>query len=290
MGSRGWSRAKFRVADADGIVAYQSQFNDNGDIVSLNFLDAVGRPGRTRAGYSKIEFSYDAFGNRTRTATFDIDGKPFVAADGFAETRQSYDKWGNPELLTFFDATGLPTRTKSGEFKIRRKSDERGWLREEAYLDENDKPVLSTDGWAMYRYEYDSESNIVRVRFFDARGALLAQIVKTYKDGLLVREVYLDTLDRPLTLASGNSGVTMSYRNGLEVERVFLDSGSFGLMKPSPQGDRRLRNAGCGSLVPKALSADRCRTQTDLRRMRKSRFLRTLVLPGRLTGRVGGWR
>ena len=167
------------IAADDGIATIVQQYNEQGEVVSRTFLDAAGAPARTREGYSAVRISYDAVGNETGYAGFDADDKPVVRPDGYADVRYTYDKRGNIELIEYFDATGRPTRIKNGSSRARRKSDARGWLREIVYLDENDKPVLTTGGSTMDRYQYDTESNITRLQFFDVKGALYVQTVKT---------------------------------------------------------------------------------------------------------------
>ncbi len=209
--------------NADGITIAEAEYNEHGDAISWRILDAAGRPTRSRYGYSKRVIEYDAVGNETSYKYYDENDKPFTLEDGYFEIRRSFDKHGNIELISYYDTAGRLTRIKSGEAQFRQKYDKRGWVEEVSFLDEDGKPVRTTGGMAGFRNEYDAESNIVSRTYFNTKGGVWLKRVVTFVDGLPRREVYKDESGRPFPLPRGYSGLEMSYRNGLETERVFLD-------------------------------------------------------------------
>jgi hypothetical protein len=211
------------MADVNGVVGNVATYDARGNLLTSGIVAADGRPALAQTGFSIVTYENNAVGNQTRRTFRDLDARPVVWSGGYAEVRYVYDKRGNMELETYHDAAGRLTRARGGESKIRGTYDQRGWLLEEAYLDENDQPVFTSRRASKERYAYDADSNRALVQSFDAKGALYAQTARTYEDGLLVREVYLDASDRSVA-RDGHNGISVAYRNGLEVERVYLDA------------------------------------------------------------------
>jgi PDZ domain len=210
------------MADVDGIVGSVATHDARGSLLTFGFVTANGSPALAQTGFSSVAYDNDAAGNQKRRTYRDLGGKPVIWFGGYAEVRYAYDKRGNMELETYHDTAGALTRARGGESKILRTYDQRGWLLDEAYLDENDKPVFTSRRASKEHYAYDAESNRTLVQSFDAKGALYAQTVRTYENGLLVREVYRDAFDRPV-VRDGYSGISMAYHNGQETDRVYLN-------------------------------------------------------------------
>jgi YD repeat-containing protein len=223
---------------SNGTIGERMQLTDSGGFASAQLVDGAGQPTTRSDGVSRVDYSYDAVGNREKTRYVEIDGKP---SRHIAEERIAYDPHGNRVLEQYFDADGRLTRLRNGAAQRRWKYDDRGQVEELTYLDEDGNPVLITDGHAIVRDSYDNDSNIVRREFLDTRGNLIERVERQYSNGFLEHESYWDGSGRPHVRGDGYAGLHISYREGREIERVFLDAGGHPVR--TKQGYAKLRTS-----------------------------------------------
>lgn len=130
----------------------------------------AGKPAHDK-GAHLVKREYDAAGNVTLDATFDVDGKPASpVGDAVFSTTFSYDAFGNTLEVRYRGKDGLPVRVGRGFAAAYRFAyDDKGRRIEERHLDPDGNLMRSAWGASIFRYAYDpTTGSLIEEAGFDA--------------------------------------------------------------------------------------------------------------------------
>ena len=132
----------------------------------------------SRDGNYRGEAEYDSQGRMTRIVFLDRDGKPFRIPDGYAAIRTTYDAAGNAAGLAYYDENDRAVCNKDGYAAMRIANDTDGNMVEVGFLDAEGRPVRSAaTGAATVRIGYDVHGERRSVTELDERGIVLRAMV-----------------------------------------------------------------------------------------------------------------
>lgn len=131
--------------NSEGTTGHKCKYNNLGLIAERINIGVDDRPVQDADGHYKVEYSYDSKSNLSKLAFYDADGKNlFLDNDGVAGYDYKYDDFGNIVEKTSFD--------------------------------ENAKICDSSNGICRISNTYDNNCNLVKVRYFNSDGSLIAGI------------------------------------------------------------------------------------------------------------------
>jgi eukaryotic-like serine/threonine-protein kinase len=249
-----------RMNDEAGNAELRKSYDDSGDVIAEEALDAAGRPiDFKRLGYQRFTCKYDDRGNCAEATAWHADGSSYLTG-GLCQSRKlSYDNRGNlvkevclrsdgqpigsgeikydkdDRLIEemYFDRAGRPApEPDDGAFRLTLTRDAEGNVTETAFFDENGKPTLGFNGFHKAISKFDSGGHEIRTEFRDKDGKLVAieggyaAVEREYDPrGNEVRTSYFGIDNRPV--ANRNEGFAIKQTSfdacGRETESKFLD-------------------------------------------------------------------
>lgn len=146
-------------ANFDGWVQRTRQYDGSGNIVEELYLDENGKPCLLQnLGYAGWRKSFE--GDSTTTFYLDADGKPTRTKDGWSGTRETRDLQGNVEKLEYLDLDGSRFEACSGCAEIVSSFDETGNATNVVYLDAKGNAVPAGDNHSFgKRHLFDEFGN-----------------------------------------------------------------------------------------------------------------------------------
>ena len=222
------------------IAIRKMEYDLNGRLSEISFLNSMFRPVNNKEGYAKQVFSYDAQGRILETfyygknlkptpnqlgctlvkrtynesseilteACLDENEKPTLDIQNVATNVMTYNQWGFKKQLTMFGENKLLTLNSDGFAKVIFESDMRGNILSESYFGTDGKPINVMGNAVKNTYKYDDLGNVIQQSFWDELGSLTeidgAAILKNDYDhlGRNTQEYYLDKTGQP-TLPKG---------------------------------------------------------------------------------------
>ena len=155
-----------------GIYGTRNTYDENGNLILLEYLDAEGQLALCRGGYAFSVFHVDAAGQLLREECRDTDGNLICGSGNVAIAEYTYDTFGNVIQTSIFDENGMPCY-HSGGYSTVSCVYEDGNLVSESYFDTNGQPMLCNDYYHQVRYDYDRTGNVLRWSYYDTEGNLL---------------------------------------------------------------------------------------------------------------------
>ena len=115
-------------SDEDGFakVTINIKFDDQRNIIELNFYDSDGEKCFNKDRYSKLIQITDKRGNLVEEAYYGADGKPILNNEGIAKWTAEYDERGNQTEEAYYGTDGKLTLNNEGIAKWTAKYDDRG--------------------------------------------------------------------------------------------------------------------------------------------------------------------
>ena len=169
-----------RYYDTDGqLTAYaedtyaiqKNEYDEKGNRVKVWYFDEDEKPVACEEGWASSSYEYDGMGRVIRQLFFDVKGNPTDPDTMVPEGVVQYDKWGNAVYLAAMDGNGkLIINPKTGWSIKRTEYDLKGNTTSETCFDTGDKPTDCSDGYHKTVYEYDGNSQLVKMYFLDKEG------------------------------------------------------------------------------------------------------------------------
>ncbi len=131
--------------------AKRNEYDENGNVSGITFLDQFGEPMMTRLGYAKIKQLYyppDSLDkNRIEYEFyFDENDQPVSLSLGQYGVHKEYNREGLNSALIYLDAKGNPLVTTKGYTRIERTFYADKTIATEKYYDLNGKPFALSEG------------------------------------------------------------------------------------------------------------------------------------------------
>lgn len=218
------------------IAIREMEYDLNGRLSEISFLNSMLRPVNNKEGYSKLVISYDAQGRileafhygedlkptpnqlgctlvkRTYNenseilteACLDDNEKPTLDIYNVAKSVMAYNQWGFKEQLTMLGEDNRLTLNSDGFAKVVFETDMRGNTLSESYFGIDGKPIRIEGDAVKNTYKYDDQGNVIEQSFWDELGNRteidgLAIFKNDYDDlGRHTQEYYLNKMGQPI--------------------------------------------------------------------------------------------
>lgn len=167
------------------------------------YYDDQGKPVQRRyVGYYAVLREKDNKGNTIKIQYLDNAGKPVIISDGYAEERREINEYNQTIKTLYYDIIGQPVYTERYGYGKEYQYDEKGRISKITFLNSDNKPIITSQGYAMVirYYQEDSQKNRTESEF------------------------YYDELGNPVSLSMNQFGVYKEYdKNGQEIVLTYLD-------------------------------------------------------------------
>jgi serine/threonine-protein kinase len=158
---------------ASGYIGMQYEYDPNGYISSLTYIDENGQPAVGGGGYTRVVYENDAKGNNLVTQYFDIDNQPYETSYGYAKVVNEYDSLGNCISAFYYDKTDSLCLSSAGIAGRRREYNAQNRVTKVLYYGTDNQPAENTDGIFGIEWVYDSRGNEIQWRYYEADGKTL---------------------------------------------------------------------------------------------------------------------
>lgn len=208
----------------DGIARYTQRRDDRGNAVEVAYFDAAGKPVADKQGVARITRTYDEHGRLVEESYFDADARPVRLRTVFMGATLKYDDRGNKVEETYhvrlfldfrvvsrfdarddmieseqglFDSTGLLPRLRE---LARHDYDARDREIVTTYHDDDGRPVVGKDGYAVAARAYDDHDRVIEQTFYGLYGRLAMSRADHYARAVFEydargREIHRTTYD-----------------------------------------------------------------------------------------------
>lgn len=188
----------------DGVASIKSDYDEVGNLTSVVYEDATGKPILSQSGYAMMQQEYDQYnctkrsyyderfkpcfhkkgrsvlrikydsrGNAIEWSNFDDKGNLCLEQNCYAIQRCRYDLRGSRVERSYYDELGRPCFHRNGHSILQMKYDSRGSLIERASYDKNENLCLNKSGRAVERFFYDEKGKCIRAEYYGKDGKTL---------------------------------------------------------------------------------------------------------------------
>lgn len=184
-----------------GIHQQVNEYDDYHRLISCKSLNTKGNRCINSQEYCcEARYSYDTRGNITTVECIDTEGKPCVCKDGYATIKYVYDNYGNCIEVSYWGINDEPIYINMCT-SIQHDYFPNGLLKEDRYYDDRGNLCLNNDWYAIRRYDYDINGNVISVSYYntDTIPCLIRDELVSRKDfeydanGNFVKETFFDT-------------------------------------------------------------------------------------------------
>lgn len=174
---------------SSGYAGLSRSYDQQGNILSEEFLDETGHLVDQLNGYAREERLYDDNNNLICQKYFNAQGEPVVIYAGYSEIRKTYDGYRRVIKEEYY-ALGVPAVQPAGHTAIENAYDEEGYLIVRRYLDADGALIRRVDGYSEARWIPDENETTRNVSFYtedgesvSIEGINLIRDMKTGPDG-----------------------------------------------------------------------------------------------------------
>lgn len=211
-------------------VAYE--YDENGYVKQIAFLDTEEKPITVSTGISIIRFENDLKGNFLREEYFDMENKPCENIYGYAKIIAGYNPAGNLTSVFYRDSQDSLCLTMSGIAGSRNEYDEKNRHTKQVFLGTDGEPCEDINGIITTKYDYDLNGNLIKMTHLSADEKELKQNTNRvagckfeYTDGYTTQIEYFNEKEAITSIASmGFAKKTFVYNEyGDLKEEAFFD-------------------------------------------------------------------
>ena len=197
--------------DVNGVAGWDAVRDDRGNLIERTYVGRGGAPSAGHLDRAIERFEYDRDGRQIAEHHLAADGTPApVVRTSVASFRRTYDAAGRELTESLRGVTGRPQKGFSGWAVRRHVRNAFGQIKRTDYLDEEERPIRTNDGYASITYVYDALDQVVETWFRGVDGRLAQNALgyaiekTTYSDdGQPSGHTYLDQDDAPVKIARG---------------------------------------------------------------------------------------
>ena len=165
------SDKKPMFVNGQGFAIVESEYDQNGYLAKIVFLDPDGNLVETSAGYASNTFVNDEHGNILESWMYSLDNELCSGSNGFAGIKFEYDSIGNQTKVVYYGKDQIPCETSDGTSGEAYEFNDRNLVTKVTYLDKELKPMKNVNNVAVIAFEYDKRGNTTKVSFFDVDGS-----------------------------------------------------------------------------------------------------------------------
>ena len=171
---------------------------------------------------------YSSYGKLALQTWLDADGDPSMNENGYAMIRYDYDLSSSQNVERYYeyylDEAGEPTKANNGAWGMRTFYYPVTRIHTVTFIDRDDNPVVTTEGYAIMEYEEDEYGNCTWEGYYDEIGAQTnckagySSVERGYDfEGRLISERYLDRYNKLTNNADGVAGWNGYYNSDGEL-------------------------------------------------------------------------
>lgn len=158
------------VMSSNGFSSIRYVYDNRGNEIEQSFYDTKGNITTCTSDFAKEKKDYDNMNRLTRERFYDTSDAIVSADIHVPEISYKYDKWGNVCELTYCDGKGKPSNVSGTTFSIIKSVYRGSTMLEQAYFDENDKPVLNSSNYHKEVHTYNKLYQLTDMQIFDTAG------------------------------------------------------------------------------------------------------------------------
>ena len=171
--------------------------------ILYEYFDATGKPAKQLGGYYAARYTFNDLNQNEQIEYLGIDKSPIIISSGFSIERHLFNDEGQLEWVHYLDANGSPVRTEVYGYGCYKKYNEIGDNVETVYLNQEDFPMITSQGFAIKQMEYYEAGS---------------------QKGKLKYQFYFDEGENPIALSLGQYGIYKEYDEfGRGTVTTFLD-------------------------------------------------------------------
>ena len=229
------------IQDANGVWGQQFDWNEQGEVSRVTFLDADGEMMTAANGSVAIEYFYNDAGRPTRTQYVDAQGEYAAGDGGTAVLLAEYDEKNRISRISFQNVQEeFCLNTDLGCYGLALSYDHHGNETRIDFLDADLLPAVNANGYMTAEFLFSEDQRTVRSRYLGADGqpVVLNGCVETVtlldENGRNIHVSTYDELGNPVRNTVWNCcSVTSTYENDRLVRMEFLDEQG----KPARNGE-----------------------------------------------------
>ena len=195
------------------------------------YLDADGKKANCGMGYARLRMSYTSLGGMTSAVYYDENGDwVMVPSLGYAAVKSEFR---GPALTkrTYLNEKRNPVDTPMGYAVQIQKVNKSNRVLAISFQHADGSPAVCPEGWASCKREVDDKNREISVRYFDLSGTMMdiglgyAYEVRTWTDDRTCVVKRYDLQDAQIAMGDGYAAVQRNYnKEGLLIREVFLDA------------------------------------------------------------------
>lgn len=160
---------------AYGYAIEKRKYNENRQIVLVEYLDADSNPICTAAFANGKYNEYDSYGNNYKSTFINESGKPMMTDQGYASVLRVFylsDSLvkNKVESEYYFDDNGDPVALSLGQYGVHKEYNENGLESVLTYLNSEGYPIVNTKGYTTVKKTYHADDSVATEQYFDAEG------------------------------------------------------------------------------------------------------------------------
>ena len=218
-----------KARNAEGVYGIAYERDADGRPVKETYLGYGGTPHENRLGTAGCVRSFSGDGFLDRFEFVDAYGKTKINGNsGYAQEVFHRDEYGNCIRRAALDAAGVPTLNNDG-ISGEAYTIVKGRLTRSTFLDIEDRPTLTKNGYAAACLEWEENGDSLTIRFLDDQDAPThiswgcAKWHLSFRDGDLVLFELHDLQGHLTPNGDGNAGYRSEWKNHRETKRIFFD-------------------------------------------------------------------
>lgn len=210
-------------------------YEPNGNLSDIFYYNQYSQRCLYAKGYSQVHIEYDKNGFQKEQTYYDESINPIITEFGYAIDECKYDRKGNITEFSVFDGDGKPivampedTSEYISDFSIIRLGyDSKNRIVMQSYFNENEEPMLGSQGYAELKLTYDNLGQAKEISYFDKTGNPTAcsdgfqKLIRKYAhDGLITEWRYCNKDGNLVETSWGYSCIVVSYDENRNVNKV----------------------------------------------------------------------
>ena len=200
---------------AEGLSVITREYTSRGSVSMEKYFSPDGQP-TTKEGAYAVSRDYNSYGNLDLESYLDQNGDPVMIDAGYAATKFDYDL-SNSRVQKYFryylDQAGESCAAANGAWGMSILYYPVTRVYEVTFLDQNNKPMTTDEGYAILEYEVDENDHRVWEAYYDDIHAPIecaagySSVERGFdSQGRLVSERYLDRYNKLTNNAQGVAG------------------------------------------------------------------------------------
>ena len=153
-----------------GFAIVESEYDKNGYVEKIVFLDTEGNLVESSEGNASRTFVNDEHGNVLETWMYSLDNELCISRNGFSGVKFEYDSIGNQIKVVYCGKDKMPCKTFSGSAGELYEFNDKNLVTKITYINEKLNPIKNINNIAVIAFGYDKRGNTTKVSFFDVDG------------------------------------------------------------------------------------------------------------------------